>query len=87
MVRIYVYRRKFKGTNKPDIFIVKEYANGKYYHHRQFYDEELANKYAATAIPKSAYKARMLKDYPSSKDNLRKILGSDRYTQPKRRIV
>lgn len=87
MGRIYVYRRRFPGTDKPDVFIVQEYANRRNYHHRQFSSEESANKYLETAVEKAPAPPKMLKDYPTAKENLAKILSNDKYQHAKRKIA
>ena len=85
MGRVKIYRRKY--PNGSERFIVNEYANGKYYHHRQFATQEAAEKYLETAIPRVPDRPKMLKDYPTAKDNLAKILANKNYRHAKREIV
>jgi len=82
MGKIKIYHRKYPGTNRRDAFIVHEYANGRYHHHRTFSTPEAAETYLATAI--EIVPTQRVYTHKSAKESLQAIMKSDRYTFPKR---
>lgn len=85
MAKVRVYHRRYPGTNRRDVFIVHEYANGRYHHHRTFATLEAAEKYAETAI--ELFPRTKVYKHKTSEESLKAIMKSDKYTFPKRIIV